>query len=69
MAGELGVRILRERSGTAFDVPEFPIEAREFLPQVDDAKIHEAAAGGTAMLFGGCHEPLAHPGALKRGIH
>src|SRR5580698_10419262 len=69
VARELGTRVAGEWRSAGLDVTEFLVEPRELRPQIDDAEIHEAAAGGAAMIFGGSYQKLADSGALQRGIH
>ena len=65
MARQLGARVFGERSGTVFGVAQFPVEGRKFRAQIDDAQIHEVAAGGATAILGGVHQEPADSGALQ----
>src|SRR5580658_10778492 len=69
MAGNQSVHFFGKRHGAVFHVAEFPIKGREFCPQIDHAKIHEAAAGGAAMILRGFHQLPAASSALQRRLY
>src|SRR5271165_1309612 len=68
VAGASGMHAGGERRSAALDISEMSIIAGEFLAQIDDGEIDEAAAGLAAVVFSGIHQAPAEALLLAQRI-
>jgi len=64
----VGVLVVREGKRSVFAIAQTMIKRGQFGPQVHNRQIHEAAACGAAIVFGGGDHARSKTGTLQCGF-